>query len=65
MAALKIVPRRRSAKPVNLDPEVAKLLKGFIGTRASGLLFQTKNGTPLSLTNVLRRHLHPALKKLG
>jgi hypothetical protein len=52
-------------RQVDLDPEVAKLLKGFIGTRTSGFLFQTKNGTPLSLTNVLRRHLHPALKKLG
>jgi integrase len=30
-----------------------------------GFLFQTENGTPLSLTNVLRRHLHAALKKLG
>ncbi|MGA9508697.1 MAG: tyrosine-type recombinase/integrase [Candidatus Sulfotelmatobacter sp.] len=58
--------KTRSAKrQVDLDTEVAKLLKGFIGTRTSGFLFQTKNGTPLSLTNVLRRHLHPALKKLG
>jgi integrase len=58
--------KTRSAKrQVDLHPEVAKLLKGFIGTRTSGFLFQTKNGTPLSLTNVLRRHLHPALKKLG
>jgi integrase len=52
-------------RQVDLDPQVAKLLKGFIGTRTSGFLFQTKNGTPLSLTNVLRRHLHLALKALG
>jgi integrase len=58
--------KTRSAKrQVDLHPDVAKLLKGFIGTRTSGFLFQTENGTPLSLTNVLRRHLHPALKKLG
>lgn len=56
---------RNAKRQVDLDLEVAKLLKGFIGTRTSGFLFQTKNGTPLSLTNVLRRHLHPALKKLG
>ncbi len=54
-----------SKRQVDLDPAVAKLLKGFIGTRNTGFLFQTKNGTPLSLTNVLRRHLHPALKGLG
>lgn len=52
-------------RQVDLDPAVAKLLKGFIGTRTSGFLFQTRKGTPLTLTNVLRRHLHPALKKLG
>ena len=52
-------------RQVDLDPAVAKLLKGFIGTRSSGFLFQSKNGTPLSLTNVLRRHLHAALKALG
>lgn len=58
--------KTRSAKrQVDLYPDVAKLLKSFIGTRTSGFLFQTKNGTTLSLTNVLRRHLHPALKKLG
>ena len=54
-----------SRRQVDLDPAVAKLLKGFIGTRTSGFLFQTRKGTPLTLTNVLRRHLHPALKKLG
>jgi integrase len=59
---LKTISARRQ---VDLHPDVAKLLKGFIGTRTSGLLFQTKGGKPLTLTNVLRRHLHPALKKLG
>lgn len=48
-------------RQVDLDPAVAKLLKGFIGTRTSGFLFQSSNGTPLSVTNVLRRHLHAAL----
>jgi integrase len=58
--------KTRSAKrQVDLHPDIAKLLKVFIGTRTSGFLFQTENGTPLSLTNVLRRHLHPALKNLG
>jgi integrase len=52
-------------REVDLHPDVAKLRKGFIGTRTSGLLFQTKGGKPLTLTNILRCHLHPALKKLG
>jgi hypothetical protein len=54
-----------ASRQVNIYPEVAKLLRAFIGTRTTGLLFQTKTGKPLSLTNILRRHLHQALKKLG
>ena len=52
-------------RQVDLHPDVAKLLKEFIGTRTSGFLFQTKNGKPLSPSNIIRRHLHPALKELG
>jgi len=52
-------------REVDLHPAIAKLLKNFIGTRTAGFLFETRNGRPLTLTNVLRRHLHPALKELG
>ena len=52
-------------REVDLHPDVAKLLNEFIGTRTSGFLFQASNGKPLTLTNILRRHLHPALKELG
>jgi integrase len=52
-------------RQVDLHSEIAKLLRDFIGTRNTGLLFQTKSGKPLSLSNILRRHSHPALKKLG
>ena len=41
------------------------MLKAFIGERKSGLLFQTKNGKPISQSNTLRRSLHPILKKMG
>ena len=52
-------------REVDLHPAIARLLKDFVGTRTSGFLFETRNGTPLTLTNVLRRHLHPALNELG
>jgi integrase len=52
-------------RQVDLHPDVARLLRAFIDTRKNGLLFQKKSGKPLSLSNILRRHLHPALKKLG
>jgi hypothetical protein len=51
-------------RQVDLDPDVAKLVKQFIGLRTSGFLFQTRTGKPLSPSNILRRHLHPALKEL-
>jgi len=46
---------------VDLCPEVAELLKKYIGNR-SGLLFPSKTGkTPMSYSNVRRRSLHPGL----
>ena len=53
------------AREVDLHPSVAAMLRTFIGNRTSGLLFCTRNGKPLSLSNILRRSLHPILEKLG
>ncbi len=47
---------------MDLRSSVAVLLKAFIGDRKSGLLFCTRNGRPLSLSNLLRRNLHRILK---
>jgi integrase len=52
-------------REVDLPENVAKLLVEFIGDRKSGLLFCTRNRTPLSQSNILRRHLHPALEAVG
>lgn len=52
-------------RDVDLHPAIAALLKDFIGERKSGFLFCSRNGKPLSSSNVIRRHLHPALKELG
>ena len=52
-------------REVDLPENVAKLLVKFIGDRKSGLLFRTRNGRPLSQSNILRRHLHPALEEVG
>ena len=62
--------------PVSIIPNISNDLNGqpsdrigkvedHLGTRTSGFLFQTRKGTPVSLTNILRGHLHPALRKLG
>ncbi len=52
-------------REIDLPENVAKLLAEFIGDRKSGLLFRTRNGKQLSQSNILRRHLHPALEKVG
>lgn len=44
---------------------MAKLLVEFIGDRKSGLLFCTRNGKQLSQSDILRRHLHLALREIG
>jgi len=52
-------------REVDLHPAIAQLLKGFVGDRKSGFLFTSRNGKPLSSSNVIKRHLHPALQELG
>jgi len=52
-------------RDVDLHPAVAKMLKVFIGNRTSGFAFRTRNGKPLSDSDILSRHLHPTLEKLG
>jgi integrase len=52
-------------RDVDLCPALAEMLKAFVGDRTSGFLFRNKKGKFVSQTNVLRRGLHAALKKLG
>ncbi len=52
-------------RDIDLHPEIAAMLKRFIGTRTSGLLFRSRNGFPLLQSNVLRLSLHPLLRQLG
>ncbi len=52
-------------RDIDLHPDVAAMLKRFIGNRTSGYLFCSKNGLPLLQSNVLRLSLHPLLEKLG
>jgi integrase len=52
-------------REVDLCPPLQELLAAFVGERRSGFLFQNEKGKFLSQTNLLRRSLHPALKRLG
>jgi integrase len=53
-----------SERAVDLHPSIAALLKEYIGDRKSGLLFCTRDGKPLPQSNIVRHHLHKALKQL-
>jgi integrase len=52
-------------REIELHSAIAALLKEFVGDRKSGFLFCTREGRPLSQSNIVRRHLHEALKRLG
>ena len=54
-----------AVRQVDLHPAIATRLKQFVGCRKVGLLFCTRTGKPLSPTNIVRRHLHLALKELN
>jgi len=54
-----------SQRFVDICPEVAALLKEFLGGRTSGLVFSSRTGKPLHPSNLIRRLIHPLLKKKG
>ncbi|MGA8010941.1 MAG: tyrosine-type recombinase/integrase [Candidatus Acidiferrales bacterium] len=59
-------PKTKNAyRTVDLYPDVAALLKQFIGNRSSGFIFQTSGGTPVTQGNLLKREFHPVLATLG
>jgi hypothetical protein len=45
--------------------DLAEMLKAYVGTRTSGLLFHTSSGKQVSQRNIPRDSLHPALKGLA
>ncbi len=58
-------PKTDSAiREVDLNGELAELLKEIVGDRKNGLVFTTRTGKPLHQSNTLRRHLHPTLMGL-
>jgi integrase len=51
-------------RTIDLHPDVADLLRQFIGNRTAGFVFQSNSGKPLNQTNLLKRELHPILATL-
>ncbi len=52
---------RNGRRQVDLCTPLAEMLREFVGTRKSGLLFQTASGAQLLQSNTLEDSLHPIL----
>jgi integrase len=52
-------------RDIDLHPDAARILRNFIGSRTSGFLFQTANGTMLDPGNIDRDSLSPILEAMG
>jgi integrase len=58
------VKTKNAIRDIDVHPEVAQLLRQFIGRRQSGLLFSTQGGSPLNQSNIRNRILYPILGSL-
>jgi hypothetical protein len=52
-------------RDIDVHPEVAELLREFVGNQKQGLLFCSKSGKPLSQNNIRNRTLYPILESMG
>jgi integrase len=57
--------KSNKARYVPIDASVMEEIKKHLAGRTSGYVFQTRNGTPRRLSNVLEDSLHPILDELG
>ena len=58
-------PKTKSAvREIDIDSGLAETLKQYIGRKQAGRVFEARNGSPISGNNVLKRVLHPLLKRL-
>lgn len=52
-------------RDIDLHPDLAVLVKEYIGFRKNDFLFETSGGLPMSPRNIMRDSLHPILKEMG
>jgi hypothetical protein len=56
---------KNGERQVDLCTSMANMLRGYVGDRRSGYLFQTSTGNLLCQSNALRDSLHPLLESTG
>lgn len=54
-----------AVREIDIDPGLAEMLRQHIGEKSAGRVFEARNGSPISGQNILKRVLHPLLKRLG
>jgi integrase len=52
-------------RDIDLHPDAARILHNFIGSRKTGFLFETANGTMLDPGDIDRDSLNPILEEMG
>lgn len=63
---LEVAPKTpHSCRDVWLDATTVRILREYLAGRTSGRVFQTRDGTPLAVWNVVRRVLYPVCDRLG
>jgi len=55
---------KNGVRAIDIDQGLAEMLRQHLGDRKGGRVFEAKNGSPICGNNVLKRVLHPLLKKL-
>jgi integrase len=56
---------QKTIREIDIDPGLADLLRQHVGDKKAGRVFEARNGSPISGGNILKRVLHPLLKRVG
>ena len=56
---------RKGKRFIDIDANLAALLRQHLGGRRTGRVFEARNGSPISSNNIRKRVLQPLLKQLG
>src|SRR5258708_36735004 len=57
--------RERAYRSIDIQPELAAMIRKHLNGRTSGYVFQTRLGTPFKHPRILNRVLYPLLERLG
>jgi integrase len=60
-----VTPKNGKTRGVFIDSTTVQLLKNHLGSRTTGRVFETRNGTPLGTHNVVRQVLKPLCRRIG